>query len=340
MNDEIGYESNPYLILYSPKVKSTMKSADAVGLLDPPQDEAKIGARLAEVERLKDDGVSTDDYERRHYNSKLAEVKAALLDGGSGERKKYIDAARKDIERRFLQELQSYIFGGGRDLLKANLDRVAGKFKRWLKPATAEAVAKSAGYQIVDKISSTDMPLPVPPRPKDWPDKVAREAGIIDKNIPVYLSFLGAHEGRTIRNVYEFLKASRMSPLATLQKGLAEAKTQYDTRNASLVNKTPHLLAASSLLRVLDYMLKTDETRRHWERCWALVQIDEEIRPVFSTLVVGGRMNFRNYMLAVGKCREKGLSAEDAEYYVYEYFILEKRAEIVLPLAAIKFRWT
>lgn len=28
MNDEIGYESNPYLILYSPKLKPTMKSAE------------------------------------------------------------------------------------------------------------------------------------------------------------------------------------------------------------------------------------------------------------------------------------------------------------------------
>ena len=319
------YESNPYLILYSPKLKSTMKPADAVGLLDPPQDEAKIGARLAEVERLKDDGVAVTDYERRHYNGKLAEVKAALLDGGSGERKKHIDAARKEIERRFLQELQSYIFGGGRDLLKANLDRVAGKFKRWLKPATAEAVAKSAGYQVVDKIGPTETPLPVPPKPKDWPDKNARDAGVIDKKISEYLSFLGTHEGRAIRNVYEFLNASRTSPLATLQKGLSDAKTQYNTRNASQVNKTPHLQAASSLFLVLDKMLQTDETRRHWERCWALVQIDEELRPVFSTLVIGGKVGADAYLGAVQKCREKGLSAEDAAYYAYEYFVTDKK---------------
>ena len=76
VNDEIGYESNPYLILYSPRLKSTMKPVDAVGLLDPPQDESKIRVRLSEVERLKDDVLAVMDYERRHYNSKLGEVKA------------------------------------------------------------------------------------------------------------------------------------------------------------------------------------------------------------------------------------------------------------------------
>ena len=326
MNDEIGYESNPYLILYSPRLKSTMKPADAVGLLDPPQDEAKIRARLSEVECLKDDGVAVTDYERRHYNSKLGELKVALLDGGADDRKKHIDAARKEIERRFLQDLQSYILGGGRDLLKANFDRVAGKFKRWLKPATAETIAKGAGYRLVEMSEF----LIIVPKPNDWPNKSERDAGVIDRKIPEYLSFLGGYEGRTIRSVYEFINASPTSPLEVMQKGLMDAKKRYVTDNVSLTNRAPHLQAASSLFRVLDYMLETEESQRRWKRCWALLQIDEVLRPVFSTRIVGGKVRADYYLDAIVKCREKGLSSDDAAYYVFEYFVLNRDARIIL----------
>ena len=312
------YESNPYLILFSPKLKSSLKVTDAVGLLDPPRNKAEIQDRWEDVERQKNDKLNNDDYERRHYNSKLADVKAALLDGGEAEREKHIIAARTEMERRFTQSLKNYVSGDSREVLRTDLIRVANGYKRWFNPVNAEGVAKSAGYRVVDKIGPDEIPLPIPKLPSDWPNKDARDAGVIDKRIPEYLTFLGTYEGRNIQDVYEFLNVSRISSLPTLKNALVTMKSGNlykvagTSLNSSKVNSTPHLQAACSLFTVLDQVLNTEESIRHWERCWALRQIDLDLRPVFLSKVIDGRVSVDNYLGAVEKCQEKGLAPDEA----------------------------
>ena len=326
------FETNPYLILYSGVLKPPPKPADA--LLDPPRNAAEIAARWREVDAKKNDGVGTTDYERTAYNLRLPEIKTALVDGTEGERRKWIDEARKEIERRFRERVGTFRIGSDMVVTKSGLEKASAGFARWLKRDTMAKLAEREGYKIVDEVGPAEKPLPVPSKPQDWPDKNARAAGVIDKNIPKYIAFLAVHEKRRIGDVYEFLGASSTSPLATLKAKLAEAHAKYNTANASLVNKTPHLQAASSLFRVLDEVLKTDESRRKWERCMALTRIDERLSTSFMARISGGAVSAESYLDAVEKCREEGLSKPDADYYVYEYFIVEKKCP--MPRRAVQ----
>ena len=326
------FETNPYLILYSGVLKPPPRPANA--LLDPPRSAGEIAARWSEVDGRKSDGVGTADYERNVYNAKLPEIKKLLVDCSESERCKWIGEALKEIERRFLERVETFRMGRDPVITKIGLERASAGFARWLKKDTMAELAKRAGYKVVDEVGPAEKPLPVPPKPQDWPDKNQRAMGVIDKNLPKFIAFLAVHENRRMDNVYEFLHAAPTSPLSTLKAKLAEAHAKYNTANASLVNKTPHLQAASSLFRVLDEVFQTDESRRKWERCMVLTRIEERLASSFMARISSGAVSAESYLDAVEKCREEGLSKPDADYYVYEYYIIEKKCP--MPRRAVQ----
>ena len=326
-----SFETNPYLILFASALKPQPKPV--TGLLDPPQDEAGIRARWQEVDKQKTNGLAPEDYERLYYNGKLGEVKAKLLDGGTAERKRHVEEARKEIERRCLASIREYVLGGGNDISAESIGKVVLSIKRWLNADTVVKFAESFGYRIVDNAATKENPLPTPAKPMDWPDQLTRKAGVIEPHLQECLGFLGAHENRTIQTVYDFLKVPCTCSLETLQKRLSEMEETSEYKvagrkhyNANTSKQTPHLSAAEKIFKVLYVVLKSDESRKKWDRCCALTQIDALLRQVFTAQITQGpKVSTENYLGAVKKCREKGLSKADAEYYVYEFFVIEKK---------------
>lgn len=222
-----------------------------------------------------------------------------LLQEAKSERLKKLRAAIIEIERDGLLEQHEYDY-----LLKT----FGGK-----------------GRFFTEETIKQELHLPLyvftPPKEPEIPNGVKIPGESEMNKIEDDLKIVNSDQESSCSNLYDLLKLGRLTDTETLRE--EASKKNEEIRKKS--NKTPQVNAKARLLgRALIYF-KTDEARKGYDIALRRRPIDELKKERFALRTLGKSVTRDDYNLSIEEAMECGLSREEAEWHIYDYYCLKRK---------------
>ena len=270
--------------------------------LDPPvRDkgslEAAIQKKLTEWNQVVNSGTKGLLFKSRA--EKVPEIKQALL-GDDTTRDAIIADALKIAKGDVASLLEAIAKAGF--VTEAQVKMICQKKHQF----SEETIRKMIKVPIVAfKIPKKPAGPPIKPTDYVKMDRTAENLGILHK-----------------KDVYDFLGCSRTSPCGTICK-LADAELEK-ARKAP--KKTAEVSARQDVAGwVTSYFKEKDAKEAYDFLLRTYIGPKKLVENKFAFRCVSGSIDWKSYQDSIADCREIGMSQEEAEYFVYDFYCLKRK---------------
>lgn len=253
----------------------------------------------------------------RKYKDLLPDISAKLAD--PKELKRQWEEAKDRTLRSFMQKLGFLAVGTGR-ITQSQLKALCERFPQLPEKVLRNYVSESNISVTADETGpGVFLPSkPEPPTGMELPTRAEMES--LDINLEAY----GA------KSVYDVLKCT---PTATLE-ALGAAARQFKQKARKMPKGTAKA-DASNVISMLasNRFFKSEAARKGFDYAWSNYLASKVINEDLEFFVVGDppTISRKNYLLLIERLRGAGMSAREAEWYVYDECCIRRQAPYPAP---------
>ena len=274
--------------------------------LDPPvKDKARLEAAIQKKLTEWNQGVNnpTKGLLFKSLAAKVPDIKKALL-SDDATRDAIIADALKIVKGNIATLLEAIAKAGS--VTEAQVKEVCKKAPQF----SEKTIRKMIKVPIVEK---TGPVFKVPKKPADPPIKPTDNMQMdkFEKNLTV----LGK------KNIYDFLGCSRTST-PTAICGLADAELE-NARKAP--NKTAEVSAKQELAGLITSYFKKPDAKDAYDLALKTYIGQKKLVEIFAIRCVSKSIDWKSYQGSIADCRAIGMSQEEAEYFVYDFYCNKRK---------------
>ena len=274
--------------------------------LDPPvKDKARLEAAIQKKLTEWNQGVNnpTKGLLFKSLAAKVPDIKKALL-SDDATRDAIIADALKIVKGNIATLLEAIAKAGF--VTEAQVKEVCKKAPQF----SEKTIRKMIKVPIVEK---TGPVFKVPKKPADPPIKPTDNMQMdkFEKNLTV----LGK------KNIYDFLGCSRTST-PTAICGLADAELE-NARKAP--NKTAEVSARQELAGLITSYFKKTDAKEAYDLALKTYIGQKKLVEIFAIRCVSKSIDWKSYQDSIADCRAIGMSQEEAEYFVYDFYCNKRK---------------
>ncbi len=274
--------------------------------LDPPvKDKVRLEAAIQKKLTEWNQGVNnpTKGLLFKSLAAKVPDIKKALL-SDDATRDAIIADALKIVKGNIATLLEAIAKAGF--VTEAQVKEVCKKAPQF----SEKTIRKMIKVPIVEK---TGPVFKVPKKPADPPIKPTDNMQMdkFEKNLTV----LGK------KNIYDFLGCSRTST-PTAICGLADAELE-NARKAP--NKTAEVSARQELAGLITSYFKKTDAKEAYDLALKTYIGQKKLVEIFAIRCVSKSIDWKSYQDSIADCRAIGMSQEEAEYFVYDFYCNKRK---------------
>lgn len=215
---------------------------------------------------------------------------------------------------------------------EAQLSAVCRKFQPWFSEKTIRSMVRVpivrtsvAGFHIPRKTSGLPIKSPdgrfgdptapskiAPPVPQG--NLKPMDRSLMDK-IEMRLEVLGK------RDVYDFLGCTRITAPSVMCR-LANDIIEEARMTA---RKTAEVAASHDLASLVTFFFKKPLVQQSYDLALKTYAWQEKLVEVFSLRCISKSVDWESYQLSIAECREIGMTDEEAEYFVYDFYCRKRK---------------
>lgn len=271
--------------------------------LDPPvRDKVRLEAAINDKLREWHNNVPNPKKGLwcEYLATKIPEIKNALL-SDDATRDSVIEEALTITKEKLASLLEAVAKSGV--VTKAQLKEICKEVPEF----SEETIRKMIKVPIVETI------FKIPPNPADplITPMTDDEMNQIKKNLKPLFK----------KNVYDFLECPRTSRPSTM---CSLAKEELE-KGIKAPKKTPEVSAKQALAGLIIKNFKDDNAKKAYDLALIKDERTEKLEKLFSIRCASKSIDWISYQASIADCRAIGMSQEEAEYFVYEFYCIKRK---------------
>lgn len=272
--------------------------------LDPPvKDKARLEAAIQKKLAEWEQGVNhpTKGLLFKSLAAKVSEIKKALLSDDATRDAIIFDALRI-VKGRALALIDAITNGGS--ITEMQIDAICKKVPWFSEETIRRMVTPNDTVAPAFKIPLNPHHPPIEPMDDMLMDRIEKELTVIGE-----------------KDLYDFLGCKHFTEQSTMCRIAEEILSE--ARKSPC--KTAEVMASQELAGLIITHFKKSGAKQSYDMALRTYAAKRDLVDIFSLRCLSNKVDWNSYQLSVRECREIGMTEDEAEYFVYEFYCLKRK---------------